>query len=138
MKTWRDKYIEIFQPYFDLNIKIEDQTRPHKYSDISVLAHKICEWFIERRENNLGISVISLCVFLGIIRPTLDNMKQRSKEFKELIDTTKACIEEFWVECLGTSETAAKFILSAMEGYTTIEKQIVEADNFVINVRKPS
>jgi hypothetical protein len=138
MKDWKDKYTDIYKPFFDFKNKLEKNTKPFKYDNVSDLAKKICNWMIDRRENGLGISIIGLCVELGISRPSFDNMKGHSVEFKELVEVSKACIEEYWVECLGSSESAARFILSAMNGYTTITKEIIESDNFIVNIKNPN
>ena len=138
METWRKKYERVFEPFIHSTTIVESISKPYKYPNVSELAHKICEWFIDRRENNQGLSNIGLCVFLGISRPTLDNMREISAEHKQLIDATKNSIEEFWVECLGTSESAARFILSTMPDYTTIERQIIESDTFTINIKNPT
>jgi hypothetical protein len=137
MKNWRDKYEEVFKSFYTDKTIVEPRTRPIKYPAVASLAKKICEYFIEQRENNLQISNIGLCLKLGISKPTLDNMKEYSEGHKGLIEAAKSCIEEFWVSCLGTSETSAKFILASMGGYVETTKQIIESDSFTINIKKP-
>ena len=137
MQTWEEKYTSIFEPFFDKTLRAETITKPLKCDQPAELAHKICDFFIRQRSNDAGISTIALCVHLGISRPTLYNIKTRGPEFKEIITLAISCIEEFWVQCLGQSEGSAKFILSSMTPYTEVTKQIVETNEFTINVNKP-
>jgi hypothetical protein len=136
-KSWREKYEEIFKPFYSDKTIIEGKTKEYKYPNVAILAKKICEYFIEQREANLSLSNVGLCLKLGISKPTLDNMKDYSPSHKVLIEAAKSSIEEFWVSCLGTSETSAKFILASMGGYVETTKQIIESDSFTINVKRP-
>jgi hypothetical protein len=120
-----------------VNINHEGSGKQALYSDISELASIIRDWFIEMRKFNESISIVKLSIRLGVSRGTFYNYKEYSPEYKALIQITQDCVEEFWVEKLGTSETAARFILASTGNYTVIEKQIIESDTFEINIKKP-
>lgn len=138
IESWQEKYEHVFKPFFDLTTDLEHNTKTFKYPNAAILAKKICEFFIYRRENLFNLSAIALCVHLGITTMTFRNMKNYSEDFKNLIEVSMSCIEDFWLDTLGQSENAARFILSGMAGYTVVEKTIIESDSFTINIKNPN
>ena len=133
--SWREKYTKRFEPFIKENEKLLEGIN-WKYRTNNEIAIKIRDWLINRRESNNGISIVHICNMLKMSKGTFHNYR-REPFFKELFEAIHLCVEEFWVECLGTDFHAARFILSTMEGYTEVTKQIVTPDSFTININKP-
>lgn len=117
------------------------QTR-RKIPNPKVMAIKVVDYFVNRKENELPITYLGMILQCGLhSRSAFDRYMKYSPDFKSLIKTIKIVIEENIVEDLyGDNFKASQFLLKNVYSgiYSETVHQVVENKDFTIDVKNPN
>ena len=140
--TFEDEYRFYFKEWLEGEYeplpKLSPTSHPYMFPTPKILAEKCVEYFVWKTENAKPISVRTLCLFLNITPMGLDNYKQYSQDFCNLINKIKLLAECYNVEAVydPALRGGAMFVLKANFGYQETSVVITEQRDFKVGRTK--